>query len=169
MHKVTISQHVLSGYLAKGYRIADLAGMTQEQLDAMYALAYQLYQADNFKDAAAIFQGLVLFDSSNSDYLMGLASSEQGLEHYERASDLFAMVCAHSGMTDPKPMYYSCICALKNGERDKAILGLKTTIEVIGARGGNAEDELYLTKCRELLKLLQSVAPSDPNSGSMQA
>lgn len=151
--KVQIPLMEVAALLTRGYSLAELKGIDKQHLDALYALAYQHYNADNYQDASNIFKVLCLCEPANEDYAFGLASCEQGLKHYDQAAELYAMACTISGLTDPKPMYFAAICLLKQGKQEGALAALES-IEVMG-REGETEDVLYKTKATELLKVLK--------------
>ncbi len=151
--KVQIPLIEAATLLARGYSLSELKGVDKEHLDALYALAYQHYNADSYQDAANIFKVLCLCDPANEDYAMGLASCEQGLKHYDRAAELYALACTISGLTDPKPMYFAAICLLKQSKREDALAALES-IEVMG-RENSAEDQVFKNKASELLKVLK--------------
>lgn len=152
--KVQVSLIELMALLSKGYSTADLKGIDREHLDALYALAYQHYNADNFNDAANIFRVLNLCEPNNEDYLMGLASCEYGLKNYDQAAELYMLCCAASGLINPKPVYFAALSALKLGKRDDAIAALES-MEVMGREGEN-EDLKYKQKAEQLLKVLKA-------------
>ena len=54
-------------------------------LDALYALAYQYYNAGSYTDASNIFKVLCMCDPACEDYAFGLASCMQGLKQYANA------------------------------------------------------------------------------------
>lgn len=156
--KVEVSMLEALGLLGQGYSLADLAGVKPEQMEALYALAYQYYNAENFEDAANIFKGLCLYDSSDERFFMGLAGCQQSLKQYKAAADTYSVCCVLSGLKDPKPMYYAALCLLKDGRRDDAVTALKS-LEIMGREGEFAEeDQLFMQKGSQLLKILEPEA-----------
>lgn len=152
--KIQVSLIEVMALLSKGYSTGELKGVDQEHLDALYALAYQHYNADNFTDAANIFKVLNLCDPNNEDYLMGLASCEYGLKNYEQSAELYMLSSALSGFVNPKPVYFAALSALKLGKKDDAIAALES-MAVMG-REGEIEDLRYKQKAVELIKVLKA-------------
>ena len=60
--KVEVSMLEVLGLLKEGYTFADMQGVEPQQLEALYALGYQYYNAQNYEDAARVFQGLCLYE-----------------------------------------------------------------------------------------------------------
>lgn len=170
--KVQVSAVEMLSLLSEGYTLSDLAGLQPEQMENLYALAYQYYNADNYEDARNIFRALCLYDPSEEKYFMGLAASEQGLGNYQQASDLYATAAVLSGLKDPQPMYYAAVCLLKAGKKDEAILALRS-LELMGREGKHAkQDESFLRKGRTLLQALSpadATATASANKGNNKA
>ncbi len=156
--KVEVSMLEVLGLLKEGYTFADMQGVEPQQLEALYALGYQYYNAQNYEDAAKVFQGLCLYEPTEERFFMGLAACEQSLKHYERAADIYSVCCVLSGLTDPKPMYYAALCLLKANRQADAVTALQS-LEIMGRDGKfKQQDDEFLTKGRELLALLQPKA-----------
>ncbi len=156
--KVEISMLECLAMLNNGYSFADMQGITPEQMETVYALAYQYYNAQNYEQAVKLFNGLCLFDPSEQKYFTGLAACEQALKNYEHAANLYSVSAVLSGLKDPEPMYYAAVCLLKAGRRDDAITTLKSLSEM-GREGKDKEhDQSFMQKGQELLKVLQQTA-----------
>lgn len=140
--------------LNKGYTLANLAGLTDEQMEALYALGYQYYQVGNYKDAKNIFTALCLYDCHEPKYFMGLGGCLQGLGEYKNAADTYSVACTITGLIDPEPMYFAAICLLKNNDKDNAMVALQS-IALMG-RKDNKNDELFKKKAQDLLSVLKS-------------
>lgn len=152
--KVEVPMIEALALLNKGYTIADLKGVTPEQMEALYALGYQYYNSDDYENAGNIFKALCLFDPSDERYAMGYAACLQELKEYRRAADMYSLCCVLSGLKDPKPMYYAALCLLKAGERDNAVVALQS-LEVMGREGKDAaQDQAFKEKGAQLLKVL---------------
>ena len=167
--------------LSQGQTMADLVGITPEKSESLYALAYNLYQADNYQDAAAIFALLCLLDNLQERYYLGHAACKLGLKDYEQAQRLYEMAFAISGGQDPEPLYHAAVCMLKLKRRDDAILTLRSIPDLVaatrasdtpsatpsatpnatsGAEAVAPQQEnraLYLKKSADLLKVLEMV------------
>lgn len=141
--------------LSEGYTIASLSNIGQDKLDALYALAYNQYNAENFEHASTIFKVLTLLDGSCLKYYMGLGASEQKLGHYQGAADVYALGFTVDGMIDPEPLYYAAICFLKLKKKDEAITVLDTALSC--GREGNEKHDKFKMKCKSLKTLLEQM------------
>lgn len=146
-----ISIDILKAF-EEGYTLADVANITADQMEALYALAYQNYGSGNFEQAKNIFKLLCMYDATCFKYYMGLAASQQSLGDYENAAQVYAAACVMTGLLDPQPMYFAAICLLKCNKKEDAI----HTLEGIAALGreGNVEDQKFKLKAANLCKVL---------------
>ena len=70
-----------------GATIGDVCNVSQEMLEALYGLGYNLYTSGNYKDAETVFSGLCLYDHNDPRFWMGLAGSRQANGKYKEAVD----------------------------------------------------------------------------------
>ncbi|MBQ3683914.1 SycD/LcrH family type III secretion system chaperone [Succinimonas sp.] len=141
-------------FIEKGYTIADLMNISPERMEALYSLAYQNYVTKNYEDALKVFKVLVLYDQSEQKYTMGLAATEQDMGDYVKAANTYSLACLQSGLKDPEPMYFAAICLLKAGQKEDAVVALKS-LETMG-REGNTNDEKFKQKGLNLLKVMEN-------------
>lgn len=151
LHNLTVLETL--AMMGQGYTLAEIKGVKPEQMEALYAIALNHYNAENYEDALPLFQMLSIYAATEPKYLMGLASCQQELGKYEMAAETFANAALMTSLTDPQPMYFAAINLLKQQRKDDAITTLET-IAVMG-RSDHPEDEVYRTKAVNLLKLLK--------------
>ena len=149
-HQFTATE--LVALFGQGCSVADLAGVDKKHLEALYALAYQLYQSKNFDDAASIFRALCLYDYNEIKYFMGLGGCEQALGNYKKAADIYSLASVVSDLVDPEPMYYAAVCLLKAGEKENAVAALES-LSIMG-KEGDAKDDTFKNKGAALLKIV---------------
>jgi type III secretion system low calcium response chaperone LcrH/SycD len=137
-----------------GARPADAAGVSQQQLEALYAFGHSLYTAGSYNDAVTVFQGLCLYDYGDSRFWTGLGASLQGSGQYEKAIDVYSMAAMTTGLADPGPIYYAAQCYLKLNKVEEAIAAL----EGLPAMGGEGRADHAAIKARGagLLEALKS-------------
>jgi type III secretion system low calcium response chaperone LcrH/SycD len=144
--------------LAQGLTIGDIVGLDQENLEAGYGLAFNLYNAGNFKDAETLFSGLCLYEHNDERFWMGLAGSRQALGNYAGAIDAYGMACYASALNDPAPTVHAGLCYLQLGDRENARALFDAALEL-----GKAEDatvEAYHKKAQAMLELIDAGEPA---------
>jgi type III secretion system low calcium response chaperone LcrH/SycD len=139
-----------------GLTNADLAGITDGQLEALYALGHNLYTAGRHQDAETVFQALCLYDYTQSRFWLGLAGSLQANGHYQKAAEGYSMAALSDGLKDPSPFYYAAICFLKMGDAESA-LGSLTGLTGL-AEEGNPAHEPWVAKARNLAEVIRRPA-----------
>lgn len=138
---------------SQGYTLADFAGLKSEHLEALYALGYQLYNAQNYEDALKVFEALRLYDHTQTRFHMGAGACLQALERYQQAVEVYSVAALSTGLADPAPIYYGAVCLLKSGKKEEAMGALESL--VIMGRKGNAKDDKIKQKGANLLALLK--------------
>ncbi len=139
--------------IQKGLSLAEVTSMKAEDIENLYALAYNLYTSGNHKDAEVVFQSLCLYNHKEVRFWMGLAGSRQANGNLKGAIDAYAMAGTVGLLKDPLPFLYAARCYIQLGEKENAIAAIKGLMAI-------AEDENPVhTQCREkaaaLLALLE--------------
>lgn len=114
--------------LSKGAKIADVLGITKENIEAGYALAYNLYKSGKYKDAETMFRGLCLYDGDDPRLWMGLGACLQARGEYAIAAETYGMAGLAGGMQDPTPFFYGGLCHLKLGNAEDALASFKVAM-----------------------------------------
>ena len=143
--------------LAAGKTLAQATNLKQENLEGLYALAYNLYSSGNFKDAETVFRALCIYDHKDIRYWMGLGGCRQALGKYQEAIEAYSMGGSVAALlSNPEPFFYAAKCFLKLGDKENAIDTLRITVE-IGDKD-KPENAVCHTKARQLLELLTKAA-----------
>ena len=140
-------------HIEENGNLAQLSGMSQEQLDQLYGLAYSLYQAENFDDAKSLFALLGLLDVTDSKYILGSAGCLFAQKKYEQAFDSYQMAFIIDNLNNPEPLYQSAICLIKLGRKEDAY----NVLDVADACGreDNERHQMFKSKCLELKQMLE--------------
>lgn len=106
-------------------------GLNDEQMEGMYAVAYNLYRSGKYEDARTCFAYLALFDPLQYRYAFGIASCLKLEGAYEMAAAQYALA---SGLdqAQPAPFLHMAECMLAVDEADSAKDALKIALEVAG-------------------------------------
>jgi type III secretion system low calcium response chaperone LcrH/SycD len=142
----------LAKLLLDGATPAGVAGIDQDQLEALYALGHRLYAAGSYADAETIFSSLCLYDYGDRRFWMGLGASLQGGGKLEQAVDVYSMAGLRTSLKDPEPFYYAALCFLKLGN----IEAVKATLDGIELMGvpGNAAHAAFKKKAADLREVI---------------
>lgn len=138
--------------LSTGSSIGDIIGITQEQMDVLYTIAYGAYQAKNYQDAETLFQALCLYQHMDERYWMGLAGSRQGLENYKGAIEAYEMAGLAGSLGDPTPFLYAGICYMKLGDKESARVAFLSTEAL--CQEGNRKHDLVKERAKAMLEIL---------------
>jgi type III secretion system low calcium response chaperone LcrH/SycD len=126
-----------------GAALKDVQGISDEQMNSLYAFAYQFYEQGRLDDAEKFFHFLCIYDFYNSDYWMGLAAVHQLKQHHQKAIDLYAIAFAQ-GKNDYRPMFYTGQCQLALGRIGKARLCFEYVLERASQDDLRLQAQVYL-------------------------
>lgn len=105
---------LVSSFLKEGNTFKHLKNISEDTMNAIYSVAYNLYTNAKYSEAQNIFQFLCLFDHFEKKYWMGLAASRQMLKQYEPAITAYGLA-AVLDLEDPKPSLHAADCYLSMG------------------------------------------------------
>lgn len=137
-----IAEEVMQAVL-DGTPLKELRGISAEQMDDLYAFAYEFYEQGRLDDAETFFHFLCIYDFYNAQYWMGLAAVHQLKRNYQKAVDLYTVAFAQ-GKNDYRPMLYVGQCQLALGKAGKAKLCFEHVIERVEDQGMREQAQAYL-------------------------
>lgn len=90
-------------------------GITESEMDSLYAVGFEDYQKKRYSVAKEAFRWLVILDTFEEKYWLGYASCQKMLGEYEKALYSFAMVALLDDHS-PDPHFHAAECyrMLKN-------------------------------------------------------
>lgn len=100
-------------------QIKDQLGVSQQEIENTYALAYLMHQQKKFQVAADAFQTLMLMDLADWRFPYGFAACRHAQNNWTDAA-LFFTLAAQLHDTDPLPIYYAGDSFQKMGKLDGA-------------------------------------------------
>lgn len=115
--------------VSKGGTIGELQGLTEQQMEGFYSLAYTKLQSGVFNEAEAVFKLLCILNHLEAKYWLGLGLSRQQLEMYELAAESYAM----GATIEPANPIYSlqaAICLMHLEQKDAAKLAFEAASEL---------------------------------------
>lgn len=114
--------------LEKATSIKDVLGFKDESIEGVYGQAYLLYNTGRYRDASEIFRLLIMLNSTESKYLMGLAACYHMLKEYTSAASTYNLV----SLVDPEnpvPYFHASDCYIQLGDKVTAAIMLEMAIK----------------------------------------
>jgi type III secretion system low calcium response chaperone LcrH/SycD len=121
---------VIDAFLNKGLALQDLKGIPDASMEAVYGMAYNLYNGGRFQDAETLFKYLTVLNHWEKKYWMGLGGARQVLGNYQEAIEAYAMATLID-MMNPMPHFQAAICHLGLGNIQEAQVALECVLEVV--------------------------------------
>jgi type III secretion system low calcium response chaperone LcrH/SycD len=144
--------------LSNGLSVGEIAGVEPETLEAGYGLAFNLYNAGNFKDAETLFGGLCLYHHRDERFWIGLGGCRQAQGNFAAAIDAYGMACIAGTLKNPAPSVHAGLCYLKLGDPENARALFDAALEL--GSDENPTHRVYREKARAMLQLLDEGASS---------
>lgn len=149
-HDEQVAVEVVDAVLA-GSPLKDVQGISDEQMNSLYAFAHQFYEQGRLDDAEKFFHFLCIYDFYNSHYWMGLAAVHQLKQNHQKAIDLYAIAFAQ-GKNDWRPMFYTGQCHLALGKVGKARLCFEYVLEQTSEDDLRKQAQVYLDTLSQIEK-----------------
>lgn len=103
--------------------------ISDESIEALYAIAYELYRNGKYVDAEKCFLLMTLCKPAERKYWMGLGASYEMMHNYPKAIEAYG-IAAILDPLDPMVHWHAANCFYSQGDETKALAVLKTAIEV---------------------------------------
>jgi len=153
--KIESDSKLLSSLLEKMCKgecaIRDILGLDDKQMNGLYAMGFNFYQAGKYDDALKIFRGLCLFDQLEPKHWLGLGATLQMLEKYEEAANAYGFA-AIMDCHDPRPSFHAAECYIALNDKEKAEAALNTVIELCPE--DIPENKPFVDKAKAILELM---------------
>lgn len=130
----------------------DVQGITDENMERLYAVAYNAFQAGQYEEARSLFQFLCLNDYLTQKYWIGLGACAYSTEDYDAALRAYVMG-ALAVPADPKPRMRAADCWLALGNLQAAMTALRETEALCGDQKQYAK---YKERSGALIKVLET-------------
>lgn len=119
--------------MEKGRLPKDAWGYSDAMVEGIYGQAYRLYNTGKYKDAIQLFRVLIMFNSTEPKYVMGMAACFHMMKAYKQAAQTYAL-CAVLDPETPIPYFHASDCHLAENDKISAIVALKMAIERAGEK-----------------------------------
>lgn len=122
---------VASNIIKKGILPADALGLDDQMLEGIYGQAYRLYNTGKYQEASQLFRLLIMINSMEPKYSMGLAACFHMLKEYKNAVDAYTL-CSIIDPNNPTPQYHASDCYIQMKDDLSAIIALELAIKRAG-------------------------------------
>lgn len=115
----------------KGTSPKDALGLTDAMVEGIYGQAYRLYNTGKYKEATQIFRLLLMINSTEPKYAMGLAACFHMMKDYKSAASTYSII----GIIDPEnpiSFYHASDCYAQMGDPVSALVSLEMAIKRAG-------------------------------------
>lgn len=117
----------------KGSPTKDALGLTDAMVEGIYGQAYRLYNTGKFRDASQLFRLLIMINTTEPKYVMGLAACFHMLKEYKSAIDTYAIL----GVIDPESpisFYHASDCYIQSKDPVSAMMVLEIAVKRAGEK-----------------------------------
>ena len=146
-------EELLDALLYEGYAYKDFTDISDDEIEAAYALAYNYLQYGKFDKSEKLFQFLCKLDHYQARFFMGLGLSRQMQKKFAEAIDSYG-VAGVLGMDDPMPAFRSAECYMLLGDHELAMSGAFSAQQ---RSKGKEEYEKIYTQATHLLEYLETL------------
>ncbi len=108
-------------------------GLSDAMVEGLYSQAYRLYNTGKYKDASQLFRLLIMIDSSEAKFSMGLAACFHMMKEYNSAISTYAL-CGIIDPDSPIPHYHASDCYMQMKDPISAIISLEMAIKRAGEK-----------------------------------
>jgi type III secretion system low calcium response chaperone LcrH/SycD len=124
-------QQAVDKLVKKGVMPKDVMGLSDSMIEGIYAQAYRLYNTGKYKDAAQLFRLLIMLNSTEAKYAMGLAACFHMMKEFKNAVEMYAL-CAIIDPTSPVPHFHSSDCYIQMKDPISALIALEMAVKRAG-------------------------------------
>ena len=134
-----------------GSTIKELKGIKNEELEAVYSLAFNYYRSGKYDEAEKLFNFLALFDHLNQKFWMGVGAVRQVKKDYAGAVQAYGYA-SFLDLKNPKPQFHAAECFLAMGDKRNAASSLEA-LDMFCPKDTDIGRE-YRAKAAEIRKLV---------------
>jgi len=153
-------QALVDRFLTQGETLKSIKGLSDPEMEAIYSVAYHMFQHGQFEKAESVFRFLCFFDHLEHKYWLGLGACRKAGKDFTGAIDAFGLA-GLLDVNDPRPAMESAECHLQLGNRPQAISALNAAL-TFGA------DRPEFTALRERAQMVLQFATASPAAGGSQ-
>lgn len=124
-------QNAAAKVVQQGMMPKDMMGLSDAMVEGIYGQAYRLYNTGKYKDASQLFRLLIMLNSTEPKYAMGLAACFHMLKEYKNAVSTYS-ICGVIDPDNPIPHYHASDCYIHMEDPVSALIALEMAIKRAG-------------------------------------
>lgn len=124
--------------LTQGMSPKEAMGVGNGVLESIYAQAYRLYNTGKYIEATHLFRMLIMMNSLEPKYILGLAACFHMLKEYDNAIQTYT-ICSIIDADNPIPHYHSSDCFIQMKDYLSAMICLEMTVTHAGDKSEYAK------------------------------
>lgn len=132
-----LSDEIANRFLKDGESLYKLEGLAKEDLEALYVLGSNFYEAQAYGEARQVFEQLCLLDDSDPRYWFALGGALQQVGLPEEALTAYS-VCQSIEPDNPLPAFHAHECHLSLGDQATAADALRLVLAMTSDSDGDA-------------------------------
>lgn len=109
----------------------DMLKLSDQYVEGIYGQAYRLYNTGKYVEAGKLFQLLIMINSLEPKYILGLAACFHLLKDYKNAVETYT-ICSLLDPESPIPYYHCSDCFINIGDPLSAMICLDLAIKRAG-------------------------------------
>jgi len=113
-------------------------------VEGIYGQAYRLYQTGRYNDASQLFRLLIMINSTDPKFTLGLGACMHMLKDYKAAAGIYAL-CAVIDPDNPLPHYHASDCFLQMNDKPSALIALELAVKKAAERPDPIFSRAFLT------------------------
>ena len=134
-----------------GATIKELKGITNDEMEAVYSLAFNYYRTGRYDEAEKLFNFLALFDHLNAKFWIGVGAVRQVKKNFTGAVQAYGYA-SFLDLNNPRPQLHAAECFLAMGDKRNAASSL-LALDAYCPKDTEVGRE-YRAKAAELRKLI---------------
>ncbi|MEJ2044097.1 MAG: SycD/LcrH family type III secretion system chaperone [Reinekea sp.] len=122
---------LLESVISGSSTLGQIKGMSKEEMEAVYTIAYNLYSQNHLEESEKMFRFLCLYGHLDKRNWMGLGACLQQQKKYEGAVQAYSYL-AVLDVENPEPPLHAAYCYLAMNELDRAESGIEAALHWAG-------------------------------------
>jgi len=110
--------------LAKGVTAREIKGLSDGEIEAIYAIGIEQFKARNYETAEKVFRMLALLEHTSPKIWVAYGAVKRALKDYAMAIRCYQNAAIFD-LHNPKPPYFAAECFLETGDSKNALSALE--------------------------------------------